>query len=73
MDRLIKPLSMLRILIIGLVAVIAVLGMAITILVIGHAGSQDLGEVEVLASSSSNSEGFKAMTSASSSTWTIVS
>jgi len=48
-----KPLSSLRILIIGLIAVIVVLGVALIILVIGHAGAQvNLGEVDVLANSS---------------------
>ncbi len=53
MDRFTKPLSTLRILIIGLVAVMAVLGVALIILVIGHAGTQvDLESVDVLANSS---------------------
>ena len=53
MDRSAKPLSTLRILIIGLVAVIVVLGVALIILVISHAGTKvDLGGVDVLASSS---------------------
>jgi hydroxylamine dehydrogenase len=53
MDRFTKPLSTFRILIIGLVAVIAVLGVALIILVIGHAGTQvDLETVDVLANNS---------------------
>ena len=53
MDRFTKPLSKLRILIIGLVAVIAVLGVALIILVIGHAGAKvDLESVDILANSS---------------------
>ncbi len=52
MDRLTKPLSSLRILIIGLMAVLVVLGVALIILLIGHAGAQvNLSEVDVLASS----------------------
>src|SRR4030042_5558408 len=47
------PLRSYRILIIGLVAMVVVLGIAFIILVIGNAGSQvDLGEVDVLANSS---------------------
>jgi hypothetical protein len=47
------PLSSFRILIIGLIAVIVVLGVAFIIYVISHAGEKvDLGEVNVLASSS---------------------
>ena len=53
MDRFTKPLSSLRILVIGLVAVIAVLGVALIILVIGHAGTPvDLAAIDVLAGSS---------------------
>jgi len=53
MNQSSKPLSSLRILIIGLIAVIVVLGVALIILVIGHAGAQvNLGEVDVLANSS---------------------
>jgi hydroxylamine dehydrogenase len=53
MDRPAKPLSKLRILIIGLAAVVVVLGVALIILVISHAGTKaDLGKVDVLASSS---------------------
>lgn len=52
MDRLTKPLSRLRILIIGLVVVIAVMGVAFIIFIISHAGAQvDLGKVDILASS----------------------
>jgi hydroxylamine dehydrogenase len=53
MDRPTKPLSLLRILIIGLVAVIVVLGVALIIFVISHAGTKvNLGEVNILANSS---------------------
>ncbi len=47
-----KPLKSLRILIIGLVTVIVVVGAAFIILLIGRSGSQvNLGEVDVLANS----------------------
>jgi hypothetical protein len=48
-----KPFNTYRILIIGLVAMIVVLGVALIILVISHAGAQvNLGQVDVLARSS---------------------
>jgi hydroxylamine dehydrogenase len=53
MDRLTKPFRSLRILIIGLVVVMVVLGIALIILVISHAGTQvKLGAVDILANSS---------------------
>ena len=53
MDRPAKPLSSLRILIIGLVVVIVVLGLALIAVVISRAGSKvDLGGVDILANSS---------------------
>jgi hydroxylamine dehydrogenase len=53
MDRPAKPLSSLRILIIGVVAVVVVLGVTFIILVIGHAGTKvELSGVDVLANSS---------------------
>jgi hydroxylamine dehydrogenase len=53
MDRFTKPLRSLRIMIISLVVVMVVLGIALIILVISHAGTQvKLGAVDILANSS---------------------
>ena len=52
MEQLSKPLSAFRILFIGLVAAIVVVGTAFIVLVISHAGAQvDLQQVDVLANS----------------------